>query len=73
MRSVLSMLSRITSYNVCYTKLLRITSLPIKEGDEVEIFGDNYTLAEMAKDMGTITYEVLTGISRRVKRIYYYE
>jgi len=45
----------------------------IREGDEVIIFGDNHPVAEMAQATGTIPYEVLTGISRRVKRIYYYE
>ena len=44
-----------------------------KEGDEVIIFGDQHPVAELAKEMGTIPYEVLTGISRRVKRVYYYE
>jgi alanine racemase len=43
------------------------------EGDEVIIFGDLHPVAELAKEIGTIPYEVLTGISRRVKRIYYYE
>jgi len=44
-----------------------------KEGDEVIIFGDLHPVAELAMEMGTIPYEVLTSISRRVKRIYYYE
>jgi alanine racemase len=44
-----------------------------EEGDEVIIFGDQHPVAELAREMGTIPYEVLTGISRRVKRIYYYE
>ncbi len=30
-------------------------------------------MTELAEAIGTIPYEVLTGISRRVKRIYYYE
>jgi Alr-MurF fusion protein len=46
---------------------------PIREGDEVIIFGDLHPVTELAKEIGTIPYEVLTGISRRVKRIYYYE
>ncbi len=45
----------------------------IREGDEVVIFGDLHPVADLAKELGTIPYEVLTGISRRVKRIYYYE
>ena len=45
----------------------------ICEGTEVIIFGDLHPVAELAREIGTIPYEVLTGISRRVKRIYYYE
>jgi alanine racemase len=48
-------------------------SSSIQVGDEVIIFGDGHPVAELAKEIGTIPYEVLTGISRRVKRIYYYE
>ena len=43
------------------------------EGDEVVIFGDLHPVTELAKEMGTIPYEVLTSVSGRVKRIYYYE
>jgi alanine racemase len=45
----------------------------IREGDEVIIFGDAHPVSELAREIGTIPYEVLTGISRRVKRIYYHE
>jgi Alr-MurF fusion protein len=46
-----------------------------REGDEVIIFSPAYHLAitKMAKAMHTIPYEVLTGISRRVKRVYFQE
>jgi alanine racemase len=37
---------------------------------EVEIFGRNISIAELAKKSGTITYEMMTGISGRVKRVY---
>ena len=43
------------------------------EGDEVIVFGDLHPVAELAKQTGTIPYEILTGISRRVKRVYYHE
>ncbi|MGA3014108.1 MAG: bifunctional UDP-N-acetylmuramoyl-tripeptide:D-alanyl-D-alanine ligase/alanine racemase [Bacteroidales bacterium] len=46
---------------------------PPQEGDEVIIFGDSYSVKHMAEDMGTIPYEILTGISRRVKRVYFFE
>lgn len=53
--------------------MLDITELNVSEGDEVIVFGDNYSISQMAKDMGTIPYEVLTNVSRRVKRVYYQE
>lgn len=45
----------------------------ISEGTEVIIFDDLHPVTELAEKIGTIPYEVLTGISRRVKRVYYYE
>jgi alanine racemase len=45
----------------------------VSEGDPVVIFSDEHPVAEIAAFLGTIPYEVLTGISRRVKRIYYHE
>jgi len=45
----------------------------VKEGDEVVIFNDDHPVTELADAAGTIPYEVMTGISGRVKRIYYHE
>lgn len=60
--------------NVCMDMvMIDITDITAKEGDEVIIFGDHYPISEMAKDLDTIPYEVLTGVSRRVKRVYYQE
>jgi Alr-MurF fusion protein len=42
----------------------------VEEGDEAEIFGNNISVVEVAKNCDTIPYEILTGISQRVKRIY---
>lgn len=42
----------------------------IKIYDKVEIFGDNIDICELADLSGTISYEILTGITNRVKRIY---
>jgi alanine racemase len=42
----------------------------IKEDDEAEIFGVNISVQDVAKSCGTIAYEILTGISQRVKRVY---
>jgi hypothetical protein len=36
-------------------------------------FGDNLPIEELANKLDTITYEILTGVSRRVKRVYFYE
>ena len=40
-------------------------------GDEVEIFGERLTLNELATRLDTIPYEILTSVSRRVKRVYF--
>lgn len=42
----------------------------VKEGDKVTVFNSKPTLKEFAQYCKTITYEVLTSISPRVKRIY---
>lgn len=45
----------------------------VKEGDEVELFGKNLSVQQVAIWAGTIPYEILTGISQRVKRVYFEE
>ena len=50
--------------------MLNIGEMNVKEGEEVIIFNSNPTLEEFAEYCKTIPYEVLTSISRRVKRIY---
>ena len=60
--------------NVCMDMcMLDVTYIPCAEGDEVIVFGEQYSIHLLAKDMDTISYEVFTGISRRVKRIYFHE
>ncbi|WP_276503081.1 bifunctional UDP-N-acetylmuramoyl-tripeptide:D-alanyl-D-alanine ligase/alanine racemase [Terrimonas pollutisoli] len=46
---------------------------PIQEGDEVIIFGKELPVQHLAEWAGTIPYEIMTGISQRVKRVYYEE
>jgi len=46
---------------------------PVTEAEEVIIFGDSYPVYKLAADLGTIPYEILTGISGRVKRVYFHE
>ena len=60
--------------NVCMDMLmLDVTGMEVSPGDEVEFFGKGISISEVAKRIGTIPYEILTGISHRVKRIYLQE
>ncbi|HEY4800951.1 MAG TPA: bifunctional UDP-N-acetylmuramoyl-tripeptide:D-alanyl-D-alanine ligase/alanine racemase [Bacteroidia bacterium] len=60
--------------NVCMDMcMLDISEINCAEGDEVLVFGEHYPIQLLAKDMDTIPYEVFTGISRRVKRVYFHE
>jgi len=60
--------------NVCMDLvMIDVTNIEAKEGDQVEIFGDHLTISEVAGWLKTISYEVLTSVSRRVKRIYFQE
>jgi alanine racemase len=53
--------------------MIDITGLDISEDDNVIVFGQEKSIDTLAAEMGTIAYEVLTGISRRVKRVYFQE
>jgi Alr-MurF fusion protein len=54
--------------------MVDITHIPTaNEGDEVIVFGNPQDILKMAEKLETIPYEVLTGISARVKRIYFQE
>jgi len=58
--------------NICMdVAMIDVTGIDCKEGDSVEIFGDNLPVTVLSDIIGTIPYEVLTGISNRVKRIYF--
>jgi Alr-MurF fusion protein len=46
---------------------------PIKEGDEVIVFGEPLPIHDLASWAQTIPYELMTGISQRVKRVYFEE
>ena len=60
--------------NICMDMcMLDITDIEAKEGDEVIIFDSAEAALSLSDSIGTIPYEVLTGISRRVKRVYYHE
>ena len=53
--------------------MLDVTGLEVSEGDEVIVFNEQIRVEDIAASINTIPYEVLTGISQRVKRVYYYE
>ena len=58
--------------NICMDVcMIDVTGIDCKEGDSVEIFGDNLPVTVLSDVIGTIPYEVLTGISNRVKRVYF--
>ncbi len=60
--------------NVCMDLcMIDVSDMNVKVGDSVELFGKHQSILEVAKWMDTIPYEVLTGISRRVKRTYLVE
>ncbi|WCT14956.1 bifunctional UDP-N-acetylmuramoyl-tripeptide:D-alanyl-D-alanine ligase/alanine racemase [Mucilaginibacter jinjuensis] len=53
--------------------MIDVSDIDVKEGDEVIIFNDRQGIEAMAKQVNTIPYEILTNISQRVKRVYFYE
>ena len=58
--------------NICMdVAMIDVTGIDCHEGDSVEIFGDNLPVTVLSDVLDTIPYEVLTGISNRVKRIYF--
>ena len=58
--------------NICMdVALIDVTDIPCQEGDQVEIFGENLPVTVLSDVLDTIPYEVLTGISNRVKRVYF--
>ena len=60
--------------NICMDVcMIDVTDIDCKEGDTVEIFGDNLPVTVLSDALGTIPYEVLTGISNRVQRVYVQE
>ena len=60
--------------NVCMDQaMIDVTGTDARPGDPVEVFGEHMPLQELADKLGTITYEILTSVSRRVQRIYFYE
>ena len=60
--------------NVCMDMcMINVTHTKANEGDEVILFGEDLTVSELASKIGTISYEILTGVGERVKRVFYSE
>ena len=60
--------------NVCMDMtMLDVTGIEVKEGDDVIVFGEDLPVNNLARCADTIAYEILTGISQRVKRVYFEE
>lgn len=60
--------------NVCMDMtMLDVTDIAAKEEDEVIVFGKNLSVTQVAHWAQTIPYEILTGVSQRVKRVYFEE
>lgn len=51
--------------------MIDLTDIPANEGDTVLLFGPGLPLTELAQRISTISYEVLTSVSERVKRVYF--
>lgn len=60
--------------NICMDmSMIDVTGAAVQAGDPVELMGEHIHLTDLADWMGTIPYEVLTGISQRVRRVYIQE
>jgi alanine racemase len=59
------------SMDMCMIDITGIAA--VKEGDEVIVFNEDYKIEELARQINTIPYEILTNVSQRVKRVYFYE
>ena len=57
--------------NICMDmSMIDVSAVSSKIGDKVEVFGENRKIEELANEMSSIPYEVLSSISERVVRIY---
>lgn len=57
--------------NVCMDMIMvNITHISCKEGDAVTVFGQNPTAEDLSKAIHSISYELITNISARIKRVY---
>ena len=60
--------------NVCMDMtMVDVTAIDCKAGDDVVIYGEELTVDKQAEKIGTISYELLTHLSERVRRVFYFE
>ena len=60
--------------NVCMDMtMIDVTNVNCHEGDTVIIYSPEHRADELATKIGTISYELLTHLSERVRRIFYFE
>jgi alanine racemase len=60
--------------NVCMDMtMVDLTEVAAQEGDEVIVFGAEVPITDLAQRIGTIPYEILTGVGERVKRVFFKE
>lgn len=58
--------------NICMDVcMIDVTDIPCREGDKAIIFGEGLPVRVLSDLLDTIPYEVLTGVSTRVKRVYF--
>ena len=56
--------------NICMDMcMIDVTGIPVQPGDTVTIFGEDPTVGELAQILGTIPYEILTSVPRRIERV----
>ena len=56
--------------NICMDmSMLDVTGLDVKVGDTVTIFGEDPSISDLAEVLGTIPYEILTSVPRRIERV----
>jgi alanine racemase len=58
--------------NICMDMIMvDVTAGDVAEGDEVTIFGKDPKVSELAANVGTISHEILTNVSSRVRRVFH--
>ena len=58
--------------NVCMDMIMvDVTNIVCKEGDEVIVFGKEHTAEDLSKTINSISYEIITAVSQRIKRVFY--